>query len=126
MREPSSRFFALIGWTPGEARQGLLDANTLWSMKMKALFWTVCAVVGLSAPVSGRTQVIDHSNPSTGNDDLVATQSYAWGPMFLGGICRLTDKGSSETAAIFSRNRVNISQFETSFVFQILSGGPGD
>jgi hypothetical protein len=83
-----------------------------------------CAMLALSA--AGRAQIIDHSNPSAGNDDLTANQSYAWGPMFLGGVCRLTDKGSSETASIFSREKVNVSQFENSFVFQILNGGPGD
>ena len=77
-------------------------------------------------PGIARAQIIDHSNPSSGNDDLVANQSYAWGPIFLGGVCRLTDKGTSETSSIFSREKVNITRFETSFVFQILSGGPGD
>lgn len=94
-------------------------------MRTKALLGTM--LLGLSlAGGRGGAQVIDHSNPASGNDDLVANQSYAWGPLFLGGICRLTDKGSSETSSIFSRNRVNVGQFETSFVFQILNGGPGD
>jgi hypothetical protein len=84
------------------------------------------AVAILLLPTIAHAQIIDHSNPALGNDDVVSNQSYAWGPIFLGGICRLTDKGTSETSSIFSRERVNITRFETSFVFQILSGGPDD
>ncbi len=76
--------------------------------------------------VGAQAQTIDHSNPNVGNDDLIATQSYNWGPVFLGGLCRLTDKGSSEAVSVFSKRMVNITHFENSFVFQILSGGPGD
>jgi hypothetical protein len=89
----------------------------------------VTACLSLAALFScrlGSAQIIDHSNPAAGNNDMVANQSYDWGPIFLGGVCRLTDKGSSETGTVFSKERVNITQFETSFVFQILSGGPGD
>ncbi len=92
----------------------------------------VCGTVGLllggvvlySATVQAQT--IDHSSPNAGNDDLIATQNYNWGPVLLGGLCRLTDKGSGEAVSVFSKHRVNITQFANSFVFQILSGGPGD
>jgi hypothetical protein len=80
----------------------------------------------LLAVVPGGAQVIDHSNPSAGNADLVANQNYQWGPIFLGGVCRLTDKGSSETGTVYYHERVNVSRFQTSFVFQIIGGGPGD
>src|SRR5689334_19156620 len=84
---------------------------------------TLALLIGSGA---AQAQIIDHSNPAAGNDDLVANQSYAWGPMFLGGVCRLTDKGTSETGSIFSREKVNITQFRNAFEFQIFSGGPGD
>jgi len=92
----------------------------------------VRTLIGLSAALflagsnPGRAQIIDHSHPSAGNEDLVATQSYPWGPMFLGAVCRMTDKGTDEAASIFSREKVNITRFRNSFEFQILSGGPGD
>lgn len=86
----------------------------------------LCLATALAYPGLAQAQIIDHSNPSTARDDLVANQSYAWGPLFLGGLCRLTDKGTDETASVFSRDPVNITRFETSFVFQIHSGGPGD
>ena len=93
---------------------------------MQTRLFSVLALSALLGAANTNAQVIDHSNPSANNNDMVANQSYNWGPIFLGGICRLTDKGSSETGTVFSRERVNITQFETSFVFQILSGGPGD
>lgn len=80
----------------------------------------------LACGLGAQAQTIDHSNPNTGNDDLIATQSYNWGPVFLGGLCRLTDKGSSEAVSVFSKRPVNITHFVNSFVFQILAGGPGD
>ncbi|BDI33733.1 hypothetical protein CCAX7_57840 [Capsulimonas corticalis] len=76
-------------------------------------------------PISARAQVIDHSNP-TSNNDLVANQSYPWGPVFMGGVCRLTDKGTSEICTIFYKDRVNVAKFKNSFEFQIISGGPFD
>jgi hypothetical protein len=83
------------------------------------------ALLLLSAGSAG-AQIIDHSNPATGNDDLVANQNYPWGPIFVGGLCRLTDKGQGETASVYFRDRVNISRFQNSFVFQIISGASGD
>ena len=80
----------------------------------------------LACGVGAQAQTIDHSNPNTGNDDLVATQSYNWGPVFMGGLCRLTDKGSSEAVSVFTKRQVNITHFVNSFVFQILAGGPRD
>ncbi len=88
-------------------------------------FGGALAALGLGASCA-QAQIIDHSHPAAGNDDVVANQSYPWGPMFLGGVCRLTDKGSSETGSFYSRERVDITQFQNSFEFQILSGGPGD
>ncbi|MEO7715803.1 MAG: hypothetical protein ABIY70_06365 [Capsulimonas sp.] len=69
--------------------------------------------------------MIDHSNPSS-NNDLVANQSYPWGPVFMGGVCRLTDKGMSEICSIYYKDPVNVAKFHNSFEFQIISGGPFD
>lgn len=93
---------------------------------MRNHLFSIFSLTLLLGAGSANAQIIDHSNPSINNNDMVANQSYNWGPIFLGGICRLTDKGSSETGTIFSKERVDITQFETSFVFQILCGGPGD
>ncbi len=93
------------------------------SARLFAGLLTAAALLGCTTL---RAQVIDHSNPASNNDDLIANQNYDWGPVFLGGLCRLTDKGTSETGSVFSRDRVNVAEFRTSFVFQILSGSPGD
>jgi hypothetical protein len=93
-------------------------------MSIRSTIFAFSAVLTIIAPASA--QIIDHSNPSTNNADLVANQNYNWGPIFMAGRCRLTDKGTGEISSIYYQNRVNVNQFRNSFIFQILSGGPGD
>src|SRR5262249_48146318 len=70
--------------------------------------------------------VIDHSTPFEGgfvtHDDLTANTSPAGRPVFVSGLARLTDAGPNEGATVFSNNKVNITSFNTSFVFRFSEG----
>ena len=93
-------------------------------MRIRNVVLALAATLSMAGAVSA--QVVDHSNPSANNADLVANQSYDWGPIFLAGRCRMTDKGTGEISSVYYQNRVNVNQFTNSFIFQILSGGSTD
>jgi hypothetical protein len=70
--------------------------------------------------------VIDHSTPFEGgfvtHDDLTANTSPGGRTVFTNGLARLTDAGFNEAGTIFSNNKVNITSFNTSFVFRFSEG----
>ena len=91
-------------------------------MRVRRIIWSLCriafllAAIGLARPASA--EVLDYSQ-WTNNGTLIANQNYAWGPVYMGSVLRLTDKGRGEGCSVFTRQRVNISHFTNSFVFRI-------
>jgi hypothetical protein len=69
---------------------------------------------------------IDHGTPFEGgfvtHDDLTANTAPAGRSVFVSGLLRLTDAGGSEGGTVFSNNRVNITNFSTTFVFRFSEG----
>jgi hypothetical protein len=69
---------------------------------------------------------IDHSTPFEGgfvnHDDLTANTAPAGRSVFVSGLLRLADAGGNEGATVFSNNKVNITNFSTSFVFRFSEG----
>ena len=78
-------------------------------------------VSAANAPV-----VIDHSTPPDGgfvnHDDLTANSSPGGRPIFVSGLVRLTDAGGNEAGTVFSNNKVNITNFSTTFNFRFSEG----
>jgi hypothetical protein len=76
--------------------------------------------------VANVPMAIDHSTPFEGgfvnHDDLTANTAPAGRPVFVSGLLRLTDAGGSEGATVFSNNKVNITNFSTTFVFRFSEG----
>src|SRR5579862_249832 len=81
----------------------------------------LCGVILLLAvalDVPARADVLDYTQ-WTNNGALIVNQNFPWGPVYMGSVLRLTDKGQGEACSVFTRQRVNISHFTNSFVFRI-------
>jgi hypothetical protein len=78
------------------------------------------------ASVANVPMEIDHSTPFEGgfvtHDDLTANTSPGGRPVFVNGLARLTDAGFNEAGTVFSNNKVNITSFNTTFVFRFSEG----
>jgi hypothetical protein len=76
--------------------------------------------------VANLPMAIDHSTPFEGgfvnHDDLTANTAPAGRSVFVSGLLRLADAGGSEAGTVFSNNKVNITNFNTSFVFRFSEG----
>jgi hypothetical protein len=83
----------------------------------RACFFLLLVAAFLQRPAA-RAEVLDYSQ-WTNNGTLIVNQSYPWGPVYMGSVLRLTDKGNGEACSVFTRQRVNISHFTNSFVFRI-------
>jgi hypothetical protein len=76
--------------------------------------------------VSNAPTAVDHSTPFEGgfvnHDDLTANTAPAGRSVFVSGVLRLADAGPNEAATVFSNNKVNITNFNTTFVFRFSEG----
>jgi hypothetical protein len=80
-----------------------------------SLFSNVDSVV-LGAPRE-TTTAVDHSGGFTSHGDLTANGSASFAA-----VARLTDGGSGEAGSIFTTSRVLVSNFDTTFTFQMHDG----
>lgn len=88
---------------------------------------TTCLIVAIAlfpvvAPSRGRAEVIDFSGGFATAAGLAARGSAA----FTGGLARLTDGGFFEAGRIFSTTPATVTQFDTTFTFQLHGGTAPD
>jgi hypothetical protein len=67
---------------------------------------------------TGGTTVIDHSTGFASNSDLQANGNSG----FTGTVARITTAGNGQAGTVFTKNQVNVTNFDTTFNFQMSAG----